>query len=547
MSMFCYQCEQASKGTGCTIKGVCGKEESTSGLQDLLVYQLKGIGFLAHGLRQKGKKEEKIDLFVTEALFTTVTNVNFDDTRLVQWVRKAQNVKDELKGKYENTVPQDERDAYPDAVTFTASTSIDELNAQAAGVGILDSHPNEDIRSLQQLLVYGLKGMAAYADHAYILGEKDDAVFAFFHEALAKLNDTAPTAEELLGLNMKCGEVNIRTMELLDAGNTGHYGHPEPTGVSTGTQAGPAIIVTGHDLADLEALLKQTEGTGVNIYTHGEMLPAHGYPELKKYGHLVGHFGTAWQNQQKEFDGVPAVFLFTTNCIQKPKSSYQNQVFTCGLVGWPGVKHVENRDFSSLIAMAKELGGFEDKEGSTLTTGFGRNAVLSVADKVIDAVKSGAIKHFLLVGGCDGAKPGRNYYTKLVEQAPKDTVILTLACGKFRFNDLDLGDIGGIPRLLDIGQCNDAYSAVKIALALADAFDCGVNDLPLSLVLSWYEQKAVVILLSLLHLGITNIRIGPSLPAFITPAILNVLVNQFKVKPIATPEEDLQDILAVKG
>jgi hydroxylamine reductase len=342
---------------------------------------------------------------------------------------------------------------------------------------------------------------------------------------------------------MKCGTVNIRTMEILDDANTGTYGHPEPTKVSTAWKPGPAIVVTGHDLYDLEQLLIQTEGTGVNIYTHGEMLPCHGYPGLKKFKHLVGHFGTAWQNQQKEFDNVPAAFLFTTNCIQKPKESYADRVFTCGLVEFPGCQHVSNKDFSAVINKAKALGGLPSKDGITLTTGFARNTVMSVAGTVIDAVKAGAIKHFFLVGGCDGAKPGRNYYTEFVEKTPNDTIVLTLACGKFRFNHLDLGEIGGIPRLLDVGQCNDAYSAVKIALALADAFKCGVNDLPLSLVLSWYEQKAVVILLSLLSLGIRNIRIGPSLPAFISPNILKFLVENFSLTPITTPDQDLAAIL----
>jgi hydroxylamine reductase len=343
---------------------------------------------------------------------------------------------------------------------------------------------------------------------------------------------------------MECGRVNIRTMEILDEGHTGRFGHPVPTAVSTAWKKGPAIVISGHDLVDLEALLKQTEGKGINIYTHSEMLPAHGYPGLKKYKHLAGHFGTAWQNQQKEFDGVQAAFLFTTNCIQKPRETYLGNVFTCGLVGWPGVTHIKERDFAPVIKKALELKGLEEKPGNQVWTGFARNAVMGVAGKVIDAVKAGKIKRFLVVGGCDGAKPGRNYYTELVEKSPRDTVILTLACGKFRFNHLDLGNIEGIPRLLDVGQCNDAYSGVKIALALAEAFQCGVNDLPLSFILSWYEQKAVVILLSLLSLGIKGIRLGPSLPAFVTPNILNVLVDKFDIKPISTPEADLAAIMS---
>ncbi len=542
MSMFCNQCEQTAKGTGCTIAGVCGKQASTAGLQDILLHQLKGIGYVAHQLRQKGIIDEAADLFTLEGLFTTVTNVNFDDARITGFIARGAQVRDSLLAKLQKTDPKLDPAALPASVTFTPAKSVDALIAQAASVSLL-TRESEDIRSLKLLLIFGLKGMAAYADHAWILGKKDETVMAFFHEALAALNDPSPTIEALVALNMKCGSTNIRCMEILDEGNTGRFGDPEPTTVATGTKAGPAIVVSGHDLVDLEALLQQTEGTGVNIYTHGEMLPAHGYPGLKKYPHLAGHFGTAWQNQQKEFDGVPAAFLFTTNCIQKPKDSYIDRVFTTGLVGWPGVTHVASRDFSKVIAKARALGGFAGKQGGTLMTGFGHNAVLGVAEKVIAAVKSGAIKHFFLIGGCDGAKPGRNYYTEFAQAAPKDSVILTLACGKFRFNDLDFGTIRGIPRLLDIGQCNDAYSAVKIAQALAGAFNCGVNDLPLSLILSWYEQKAVVILLSLLSLGIKGIRIGPSLPAFITPNILDFLVKQFDLKPIGTAKEDLAAIL----
>ena len=545
MSMFCNQCEQTLKGTGCDTAGVCGKQPEAAAFQDLIVYQCKGIGYLANEIRKKGVATEEADRFVIEALFTTVTNVNFDTGRLQEVIRRGNVIKNSLKEQYLKGEGVN-AGSLPESVLFEPSRSDDELLTQGSVVGILSQNSNEDIRSLEQLLTYGLKGMAAYTDHAAILGITDDTVFAFFHQALSYLNRTDPKAEDLIALCMKCGEVNVRAMEILDEANTGRYGHPAPTAVSTAWVPGPAIVVTGHDLLDLEELLKQTEGTGVNVYTHGEMLPAHGYPGLKKYGHLRGHFGTAWQNQQKEFDGVPAVFLFTTNCIQKPRTSYFNQVFTTGLVAWPGVQHIPNRDFSVAISRAKELGGLSEKEGITLTTGFGRNAVIGVADKVIDAVKSGAIKHFFLVGGCDGAKPGRNYYTEFVEKAPKDTVILTLACGKFRFNYLDLGDIGGIPRLLDIGQCNDAYSAVKIAQALAGAFECGINDLPLSLVLSWYEQKAVVILLSLLHLGIKNIRLGPSLPAFISPNILTFLSQNFNIQPIGDAQDDLDQILKTK-
>jgi len=547
MNMFCYQCEQAANGKGCTAAGVCGKKPEVAALQDLIIYQLKGIAWFAHEARKLGRTSDEINRFTVEALFTTVTNVNFDPERLEQVIRKGdvilqqarQLFTDTARAKFTSTAEAN----YPVAALFRPAETTDELIEQGAETGILKKAQEENTRSLEQMLIYGLKGMAAYADHALLLEKTDEAVFAFFHEALAYLNTELPAATALIELCMRCGSTNIRTMELLDAGNTERFGHPEPAVVSTGTHKGPAIVVSGHDLLDLELLLKQTEGTGVNVYTHGEMLPAHGYPGLRKYKHLAGHFGTAWQNQQKEFDNQPCCFLFTTNCIQKPRPGYMDRVFTTGLVAFPGVSHVNNRDFSSVIAKAKLLGGFQEQAGKTLTTGFGRNAVLSVADKIIEAVKKGAIRHFFLVGGCDGTKPGRNYYTEFVEKTPKDTVVLTLACGKFRFNHLDLGDIGGIPRLLDIGQCNDAYSAVKIAQALAGAFNCGINDLPLSLVLSWYEQKAVVILLSLLSLGIKGIRLGPTLPAFITPENLKFLVDTFNIKPIGTAQGDLDCIL----
>jgi hydroxylamine reductase len=386
--------------------------------------------------------------------------------------------------------------------------------------------------------------MAAYADHAAILGQEDDAVYAFMQEGMAATLNEDLSVDDYIGLVMKCGEVNLKTMELLDAANTGTYGHPVPTSVPLGAKAGKAILVSGHDLKDLEEILKQTEGKGIFIYTHGEMLPCHGYPELKKYSHFYGHYGSAWQNQAKEFNAFPGAILMTTNCIQKPRDSYRDRIFTTGLVGWPGVNHIAGQDFSPVIEKALELPGFsEDQNGKKVMVGFARNAVMGVADKVIDAVKNKAIRHFFLVGGCDGAKPGRDYYTKFVEQIPDDCVVLTLACGKFRFFDKDLGDIGGIPRLLDVGQCNDAYSAIKIASALADAFECEVNDLPLSMILSWYEQKACAILLTLLYLGIKDIRLGPSLPAFVSANVLNVLVDKFNIMPIQTPEEDLQAIL----
>ena len=415
---------------------------------------------------------------------------------------------------------------------------------QEVGIPARIATLGEDITALQELLTYGIKGTAAYADHAYVLGKEDRAVYMYFHEALDFLTNEAPTVDELLAMNLRCGEVNLRVMELLDSAHTGAYGHPVPTPVRVEPVAGQAILVTGHDLKDLEALLKQTDGEDINLYTHGEMLPAHGYPELKKYSHLVGNYGGAWQDQQKEFEAFPGSILMTTNCIQHPHDSYKARIFTTGLVAWPGVTHIENNDFAPVIDAALEAEGFS-KDGSdkTITVGFAHDAVLGVADKVIEAVKGGDIRHFFLIGGCDGAKSGRNYYTEFAEGVPDDCVILTLACGKYRFNKLDFGDIGGIPRLLDCGQCNDAYSAIQIAVALAGAFDTDVNSLPLSMVLSWYEQKACCILLSLLHLGIKDIRLGPSLPAFITPAVLQVLVDTFGIKPIGTAQEDLKAIL----
>jgi hydroxylamine reductase len=429
--------------------------------------------------------------------------------------------------------------------TFKPATNLEGLVKQGEGVGVQsDPTINPDILSLQQILIYGIKGVAAYADHAQILGQKDDQVYAFLHEGLAATLRKDLTLNDWVELVLKCGEMNLRAMELLDAGNTGAYGHPVPTKVPLGARKGKAILVSGHDLKDLEELLKQTEGKGISVYTHGEMLPAHGYPGLKKYSHLYGHYGTAWQNQAREFADFPGAILMTTNCIQKPKDSYKGSIFTSGTVGWPGVAHISNPNFKPVIDKALAMPGFQaDRNGHSVMVGFARNTVMGAADKVIEAVKGKAIRHFFLVGGCDGAKPGRNYYTELVEKIPKDCIVLTLACGKFRFFDKDLGDIGGIPRLLDVGQCNDAYSAVQIALALSKAFGVGVNELPLSFILSWYEQKAVAILLTLLHLGIKNIKLGPSLPAFVSPNVLKVLVENFNIQPISTPDQDLRAAL----
>jgi len=541
--MFCFQCEQTAKGQGCDKVGVCGKQPDTAALQDLLIYALKGLSQVVLKGRDMGIRDANLDHFTCEAIFSTLTNVNFDSDRFISLINETVSHREALKKEIAAAGGDVQ---FPEGPAgFTPAVAPDELVVQGESVGIKsDPDVNPDILSLRELLTYGLKGLAAYADHARILGQSDDGVYDFIYEALAATRDDSLGVEELVGLALKCGEVNLKAMELLDAANTGAYGHPVPTSVPLGAKKGKAILVSGHDLKDLYELLKQTDSKGIQIYTHGEMLPCHGYPELKKFDHFYGHYGTAWQNQKKEFAEFPGAILMTTNCIQKPNDTYQDNIFTTGLVGWPGVQHIADKNFAPVVERALEMPGFpENTEGKSVMVGFARNAVMSVADKVIEAVKSKAIRHFFLVAGCDGAKPGRNYYTEFVEKVPEDSVVLTLACGKFRFFDQDLGDIGGIPRLLDIGQCNDAYSAIQIAVALANAFDCGVNDLPLSMVLSWYEQKACVILLSLLHLGIKDIRLGPSLPAFVSPNVLDVLVKNFNLTPISTPDEDLKAIL----
>jgi hydroxylamine reductase len=540
--MFCFQCEQTAKGEGCTKIGVCGKQPDVAALQDLLIYAIKGLSQVALAARKAGIKDPQVDRFTCEAIFSTLTNVDFDPERFVALIRNAVRLRDGLKAKAEKAGA---KVAAGGPATLSPAADLKGLVAQGEGVGIPTGNGvNPDIRSLRELLVYGLKGLAAYADHARILGQEDDAVYQFIYQGMAATLNDALGVNDLVGLALKCGEVNLRAMELLDAGNTGTYGHPVPTSVPLGHKKGKAILVSGHDLKDLDLILQQTQGKGIYVYTHGEMLPTHGYPGLKKYSHFYGHYGTAWQNQAKEFAQFPGAIVMTTNCIQKPKESYQDNIFTTGLVGWPGVDHIADKNFTPAIQKAQSLPGFTDDDpGKSVMVGFARNAVLGVAGQVIEAVKSKAIRHFFLVGGCDGAKPGRDYYTELVEKIPSDCVILTLACGKFRFFDKDLGNIGGIPRLLDVGQCNDAYSAIQIAVALAGAFNCGVNDLPLSMILSWYEQKACVILLSLLHLGIKNIRLGPSLPAFISPNVLDVLVKNFNIMPISTADQDLKAIL----
>ena len=508
--MFCFQCEQTWQGKGCTISGVCGKRPDTADFQDELINSIVRFANCAE------KNNENTDSIV-EGLFTTVTNVNFDNVSIKKLTEKIK-----------------------------AETSCD-FDFDVKKIWSCE----EDVRSLKSLILFGLKGVAAYAHHARVLGYREKVVDDFFFEALNAISSDDLTSDELLSLVLKTGEINLKCMELLDKANTETYGQPQPVKVTSNIEKGPFIVVTGHDLRDLELLLEQTKDKGINVYTHGEMLPCHAYPKLKKYPHLKGNFGTAWQNQQKEFDNLPAPILFTTNCIMPVKKSYKDRVFTTSAVDFPECVHIgEDKDFTPIINKALELGGFkEDKKmtgingGDILTVGFAHNTVLSIADKVISAIKSGKISRIFLVGGCDGAKTGRNYYTEFVKKTPKDTLVLTLACGKYRFNDIDLGEIDGIPRLLDMGQCNDAYSAIKVASELAKAFNCTVNDLPLSMVLSWYEQKAVCILLTLLYLGIENIRLGPSLPAFVSPNVLKILVDKFKIKPITTPEQDLKDIL----
>ncbi|MEW5954258.1 MAG: hydroxylamine reductase [Bacillota bacterium] len=541
--MFCNQCEQTAKGFACTVAGVCGKTPDVAALQDLLLHAVKGLSLFAAEGRKHGVTDPKINRFTVRAIFPTLTNVDFDPGRFDELIRRCVDLRNQLKEKVQGAGGK--VDFADPAATFSPAADLAGMIKQGEDMGlIIDREAQEDIQSLQTILVFGIKGVAAYADHARVLGQEDDQVYAFIHEGLASLTNKGLQMDDWLKLVLRCGEINLRTLELLDKANTDTFGHPTPTEVPLGHKKGKCILVSGHDLKDLSDLLEQTEGKDLNIYTHGEMLPAHGYPGLKKHKHLYGHFGTAWQNQKKEFPAFPGAILMTTNCLQEPQEVYKNNIFSTGLVGWPGIRHVENGEFSPVTEKALEMEGFpSDEVKDTVMVGFGRSALFGVSDKIIDAVKRGAIKHFFLVAGCDGAKPGRNYFTEFVQKVPQDAVVLTLACGKFRFFDLKLGDIEGIPRLIDIGQCNDAYSAIQIALALAKAFDCEVNDLPLHMVLSWYEQKAVAILLTLLHLGIKDIHLGPSLPAFISPNVLSVLVENFNIKPISTPDQDLAAIL----
>ncbi len=549
MDMFCYECEQAANGKGCMVKGVCGKSPEVAKLQDLLIHATKGLSVWANLARAHAVTNKDVDWHVIESLFTIVTNVDFDPERIAGILRETYKLRESLKAKVVPIFkkikgfepPIDEACA-----NWIPADSLSGLIAQAEEVSVpkRQEKVGESLAGLEQFTLYGLMGAAAYIHHAAVLGVSDDAVFAKVHQVLNFLaNDNS--VDDVLKTALEVGELNLKAMEMLDKANTDTYGHPEPTQARMTPVPGKAILVSGHDLKDLELLLAQTEGKGINIYTHSEMLPALAYPELKKHKHLIGNYGTAWQNQHKEFDAFPGAILMTTNCIQEPRQSYKDRIFTTGLVAFPGVTHIDSKkDFAPVIEAALSAQGFSDiPDERVIPIGFARNTVMSVADKVIEGVKAGAIKHFFLVGGCDGVKSERSYYTELAKQIPDDCVILTLACGKYRLNHLDLGDIGGIPRLLDLGQCNDAYSAIQIAVALANAFECGVNDLPLSLVLSWYEQKAVAILLTLLHLGITNIRIGPSLPAALTPDVLKVLIKKFAVKPIGDPAGDLKDML----
>ena len=528
--MFCYQCEQTAGCTGCTGNaGVCGKSANTARLQDELTGALIGLARAVEG--NEHLVNEEMNQLVLEGLFTTVTNVNFNDETLKILIYKIENAKKKL---------------VPNCFTCSGSCGKND-NFDMNTLWTTD----EDVRSLKSLILFGIRGMAAYAYHASVLGYTDETISKFFYKALFAVGMKDWGMDELLPIVLEVGEVNLRCMELLDQANTTTYGTPVPTTVPLTIEKGPFIIITGHDLKDLQLLLEQTKDKGINIYTHGEMLPAHAYPEFKKYSHLKGNFGTAWQNQQKEFDNIPGAILYTTNCLMPVKPSYADRVFTTEVVSYPEMVHIgEEKDFTPVIEKALALGGYTKDQhmtgingGIQVTTGFSHGTVLSVADQVIEAVKNGDIKHFFLVGGCDGARVGRNYYTEFVKQSPADSIILTLACGKYRFNDLDLGTIGGLPRIMDMGQCNDAYGAIKVAIALAEAFECDVNELPLSMVLSWYEQKAVCILLTLFYLGIKNIHLGPTLPAFISPNVLNFLVENYGISPISTPEEDLKKLL----
>ena len=543
--MFCYQCEQTAGGKGCTKMGVCGKTPEVAALQDLLIYQIKGISCYAKEIVEKGENVDKnIVIFIENSLFTTLTNVNFDADVHVEMLKESQKIKEKLRkqvGKIKNDT---------DHATYNLSETKADMLKDAKKAGIMyDQNLDPDIRSLRQTIVYGLKGISAYGHQARELGYYDDQVDNFYVRALEATTDDSLSVEELIRWTMRTGDMSVAVMKKLDEANTTVYENPTPHKVNVHIKKGPFIIVSGHDLKDLEMLLEQTEGKGINIYTHGEMIPSHGYPGLKKYSHLVGNFGGAWQDQQKEFDNIPGCILMTTNCLMRPRETYKDRIFTTSVVGWDGVKHIAKgkdgkKDFSEIINKALELGGYEeDQEPHEILVGFGHHATLSNAETIVNAVKEGKIRHFFLIGGCDGARPGRNYYTEFAKMVPEDCIILTLACGKYRFNKLEFGEVSGVPRLLDVGQCNDVYSAVRIATALADAFGTDVNGLPLSLIISWYEQKAVADLLALLSLGIKGIFLGPTLPAFLSPNVLQYLVDTFDLRPISTAEDDLKTCL----
>lgn len=544
-AMFCYQCEQTAGGKGCTKMGICTKDPNVAKMQDVLIFLVKGLGYYATKLIEDEQDiPRELGEFCTECVFATLTNVNFAPERFVEYIKKTNFYKKDLMNKASTS------DA-PEGADYIAPETKEEILSipNMKNLGVMDDEDLDmDIRSLRELLIYGIKGMGAYFHHAYVLGKYDAEIANFMFKALGSTLDRDLTVEDYFNLNMELGKTNFKCMELLDAANTGAFGDPEPTEMLITKKKGPFIVVSGHDLNDLGDLLEQTEGKGINIYTHGEMLPCNAYPGLKKYKHLIGNFGGAWQDQQKEFDNLPGAILMTSNCLMKPRESYKDRLFTSSIVGWPDVTHIPtldgHKDFTPVIEKALELEGFTDDEPEKrIPMGFARNAVLSNADTIVSAVKEGKIRHFFLIGGCDGARPGRNYYTEFAEKTPKDTIILTLACGKYRFNKLDLGSIGPFPRILDVGQCNDAYSAIKIALALSEAFECDVNDLPLSYIITWYEQKAVAVLLTMLYLGLKDIYLGPTLPAFITPNILQVLVDKFNLQSISTPDHDLQTIL----
>lgn len=542
--MFCYQCEQTAGGKGCTKLGVCGKTPEVAGLQDLLIYQLKGISCCQKALMDRGEKPaEDIVRFVENVLFTTLTNVNFDAAVHVELLLQSQQIKEQLRQAV-GEAPEVAQ------VSYNLPETQAKMLQDAPMAGIMyDRDLDPDIRSLRQTILYGLKGISAYGHQARELGFHSEQVDAFYFLSLEAITDDTLSVEELIRWTMRTGEIALEVMKVLDDANTQTYENPSPQMVNTQLKKGPFIIVSGHDLKDLEQLLQQSEGSGVNIYTHGEMLPCHGYPGLKKYKHLAGNFGGAWQEQQKQFDNLPGCILMTTNCLMRPRESYKDRIYTTNVVGWDGVKfipHKENgeKDFSEIIAHAKALGGYpEDAPPHEILVGFGHHATLEHAEEIVAAVKAGKIRHFFLIGGCDGARPGRNYFTEFAKLVPQDCVILTLACGKYRFNKLDFGTVDGLPRLLDVGQCNDAYSAIKIATALSDAFDTNVNCLPLSMIISWYEQKAVAVLLALLSLGIQNIYLGPELPAFFSPNVLQYLADTFQIHQISEPQDDIKTCL----